>query len=166
MQPRQGVESRVQGWGRRSDSAQKTALWLFPSALLPGLSPPGLCCASPLANRGVRSAVAVPLPSRILLLAPPKSRRQLCGSSSLLSPPWPFSSWLCCASPQELCVRSAVAVPYKSYPTLAPPQSRWTAAGQASLSLTLSWSLFKFMPTESVTSPNHRILCGVRWFCK
>ena len=35
----------------------------------------------------------------------------------------------------------------------------WTAAGQASLSSTNSWSLFKFMSIESVTPSNHLILC-------
>ena len=35
----------------------------------------------------------------------------------------------------------------------------WTAAWQASLSFTISGSLFKFMSTESVMSPNHLILC-------
>ena len=34
------------------------------------------------------------------------------------------------------------------------------------MSLTLSWTLFKFMATESVTSPNHRILYAVRYFCQ
>ena len=35
----------------------------------------------------------------------------------------------------------------------------WTAACQATLSLTLSWSLLKFMSTESVILSNHIILC-------
>ena len=35
----------------------------------------------------------------------------------------------------------------------------WTAAHQASLSLTISWSLPKFMYIESVMPPNHLILC-------
>ena len=35
----------------------------------------------------------------------------------------------------------------------------WTAACQASLSITNSWSLFKLMSTESVMSSNHLILC-------
>ena len=34
-----------------------------------------------------------------------------------------------------------------------------TAAYQASLSFTISWSLFKFMSTESVVPSNHLILC-------
>ena len=34
----------------------------------------------------------------------------------------------------------------------------WTAARQASLSLTISWSLPKFMPIASVISSNHLIL--------
>ena len=35
----------------------------------------------------------------------------------------------------------------------------WTAAHQASLSITNSWSLLKLMSTESVTPSNHLILC-------
>ena len=35
----------------------------------------------------------------------------------------------------------------------------WTAAHQASLSFTISWSLLKFMSIESVILPNHLILC-------
>ena len=36
----------------------------------------------------------------------------------------------------------------------------WTAAGQASLSFTISQSLFKLMSIESVMPSNHLILCG------
>ena len=35
----------------------------------------------------------------------------------------------------------------------------WTAAHQASLSITNPWSLLKLMPTESVMPSNHLILC-------
>ena len=35
----------------------------------------------------------------------------------------------------------------------------WTAACQASLSITNSWSLLRFMPIESVMPSNHLILC-------
>ena len=35
----------------------------------------------------------------------------------------------------------------------------WTAAFQASLSFTISWSLLKFMPIWLVMLPNHIILC-------
>ena len=35
----------------------------------------------------------------------------------------------------------------------------WTVAHQASLSFTLSWSWFKFMPIELVMLSNHLILC-------
>ena len=35
----------------------------------------------------------------------------------------------------------------------------WTAARQASLSLTITWSLLKLMSIESVMPPNHLILC-------
>ena len=37
--------------------------------------------------------------------------------------------------------------------------SPWTAAHQASLSITNSWSLLKLMSIESVMPPNHLILC-------
>ena len=36
----------------------------------------------------------------------------------------------------------------------------WTAAGQAFLSITNSWSLLKLMSIESVMTSNHFILCG------
>ena len=35
----------------------------------------------------------------------------------------------------------------------------WTAACQSSLSFTISWSLLKLMPIESVMPSNHLILC-------
>ena len=35
----------------------------------------------------------------------------------------------------------------------------WTAACQASLSFTISWSFLKLMSAESVTTSNHLILC-------
>ena len=35
----------------------------------------------------------------------------------------------------------------------------WTAAGQASLSFTISWSSLKLMSIESVIASNHLILC-------
>ena len=44
----------------------------------------------------------------------------------------------------------------KSCPTLA---TLWTAAGQASLSFTVSWGLLKFMSIESVIVSNQLILC-------
>ena len=44
----------------------------------------------------------------------------------------------------------------QSYPTLC--SRLWTAARQASLSFTVSWSLLKFMSIESVIPSNHLIL--------
>ena len=35
----------------------------------------------------------------------------------------------------------------------------WTATGRASVSFTISWSLFKLMSIESVIPSNHLILC-------
>ena len=40
--------------------------------------------------------------------------------------------------------------------SLWPP---WTAAHQASLSFTISWSLLKILPIESVTPSNHHMFC-------
>ena len=40
----------------------------------------------------------------------------------------------------------------------------WTAARQASLSITNSWSLLKFMSIESVMPSNHLILCCPLFF--
>ena len=40
----------------------------------------------------------------------------------------------------------------------------WTAARQASLTITNSWSLFKFMSIKLVTLPNHLILCCLLLF--
>ena len=44
----------------------------------------------------------------------------------------------------------------QSWPTLCNP---WTAAGQASVFITNSWSLLKLMSTELVMPSNHFILC-------
>ena len=44
----------------------------------------------------------------------------------------------------------------QSCPTFCIP---WTAARQASLSFTITWSLFKFTFLESVMPSNHLILC-------
>ena len=44
----------------------------------------------------------------------------------------------------------------ESCPTLCPP---WTAACQASLSITKSWSLLKLISIKSVIPSNHLILC-------
>ena len=44
----------------------------------------------------------------------------------------------------------------QSCPTLCDP---WTAAHQASLSITNSWSLLKLTSIETVMPPNHLILC-------
>ena len=44
----------------------------------------------------------------------------------------------------------------QSCPTLCNP---WTAACQASLSFTNSWSLLKLMPIQSLMPSNHLILC-------
>ena len=60
-----------------------------------------------------------------------------------------------------------------NFRTLSPVQSLsrvrlfvtpWTAAPQASLSITSSWSLLKLMSIESVMPSNHRILCHPLFF--
>ena len=51
---------------------------------------------------------------------------------------------MCCYSVAQSC------------PTLCDP---WTAARQASLSFTISWSLLKLMSIESVKPSNHLIFC-------
>ena len=38
-------------------------------------------------------------------------------------------------------------------------ETLWTAARQAPLSFTISWSLLEFMSIESVLASNHLILC-------
>ena len=61
------------------------------------------------------------------------------------------------SAPQGFCSLLAVVV-------LSPNRVRlftalWTAAHQASLSFTISWSLPKFMSIESVRPSSHLILC-------
>ena len=51
---------------------------------------------------------------------------------------------ICCCSVTQSC------------PTLCDP---WTAAHQASLSITISWSFLKLMSIESVMPSNHLVLC-------
>ena len=41
---------------------------------------------------------------------------------------------------------------------VGPNETPWTAAGQASLSFTISWSLLRFMSFESVMLSSHLIL--------
>ena len=60
-------------------------------------------------------------------------------------------SWHRKASGRQFVVQSLSHVPLFATP--------WTAACQASLSLTISWSLLKLMSIESVMLSNHLILC-------
>ena len=46
-----------------------------------------------------------------------------------------------------------------SCPVVSDPATPWTVAHQATLSITSSWSLLKFMAIESVMPSNHLILC-------
>ena len=58
---------------------------------------------------------------------------------------------------------SGTSIPYfSSVQSLSPVQlltTPWTAAGQASLSITNSWSLLKLMSITSVMPSNHLMLC-------
>ena len=73
---------------------------------------------------------------------------KLCHCSITGSPQGPDGSHMVCVT---LVVHSLSDIQH-----FAPP---WTAACQASLSLTISWSLPKFMSIELVMLSNHLILC-------
>ena len=49
---------------------------------------------------------------------------------------------------------------HSSHSVMSGPTTLWTTAHQASLSLTISWSLRKLMSTELVMLSNHLILCS------
>ena len=64
----------------------------------------------------------------------------------------------------ELCVLFTLTVKVRtpcwcSVSVMSEFASPWTAACQASLSFTISWSLLKFMSTEMVMPSNHLTLC-------
>ena len=62
-----------------------------------------------------------------------------------------------CRKDQDVCVCVCVSVQLLSHVQLfATP---WTAAHQASLSITSSWSLLKLMSNATVMPSNHLILC-------
>ena len=71
----------------------------------------------------------------------------------------PMYEWV----PSEECVyRSNLFIHYSSVQTLSHVRlltTPWTAARQASLSITNSWSLLKLMSIESVMPSSHLILC-------
>ena len=69
---------------------------------------------------------------------------------------------LVCYSPWGHRVRHDRVTQFSSVQSLSHVRlfvTPWTAARQASLSITNSWSLLKLMSTESVMSSNHLILC-------
>ena len=78
----------------------------------------------------------------------------------LLSPhfwgmhPWPYFSLLWYKL--IVCKSNCCCSVTKSHPTLCDPTD---TAHQASLSSIISWSLLRFMSTESVMPSNHLILC-------
>ena len=59
----------------------------------------------------------------------------------------------------ELLSQKVVAVVVQLLGSVRPFATPWTAACQASLSFTVSWSLLKFMSLELVILSNHLILC-------
>ena len=77
-----------------------------------------------------------------------KHREQICGCQEQWEgTDWEF--WVCCCSVTQSC------------PTLVTP---WTAAHQASLSITNSQNLLKLMSIELVMPSNHFILCCPFYF--
>ena len=82
------------------------------------------------------------------------------GHSPLLSEPassLPHS----CFSAQISCTSHNCPTQFSSVQSLSHVHfvTPWTAARQASLSITSSWSLLKLMPIESVKPSSHLILC-------
>ena len=59
----------------------------------------------------------------------------------------------------EFCKGDVVISSVQSLSRVRLLATPWTAAHQASLSITSSWSLLKFMSIESVMPSNHLILC-------
>ena len=62
----------------------------------------------------------------------------------------------------SLCTQWTITPPFNSVQLLSPVQpfaTPWTAAHQASLSITNSWSLFKLMSIRSMMPSNYLILC-------
>ena len=62
----------------------------------------------------------------------------------------------------SLCTQWTITPPFNSVQLLSPVQpfaTPWTAAHQASLSITNSWSLFKLMSIKSMMPSNYLILC-------
>ena len=82
---------------------------------------------------------------------------------------WAFSMCQVCTDLTDLCSSSNFILPsqlnegvFSSVQSLSCVQlfaTPWTAAHQASLSITNSWSLLKLMPVESVMPSNYLILC-------
>ena len=60
---------------------------------------------------------------------------------------------------EEVTMSKATFSVQFSYSVISDSATPWTAAGQASLSFTISWSLLKLMSIKSVMPSNHLILC-------
>ena len=69
---------------------------------------------------------------------------------------WDHGFSMCYVNVVHCLLSCLLAKALQSYPTLCDPQ---TTACQASLSITISWSLPKLMSIESVMPSNHFILC-------
>ena len=60
---------------------------------------------------------------------------------------------------EEVTMSKATFSVQFSYSVISDSATPWTAARQASLSFTISWSLLKLMSIKSVMPSNHLILC-------
>ena len=76
-----------------------------------------------------------------------------CFSSTALSNPATLASLLCLENSRHILTLLF------SHSVLSDSATPWTADRQASLSLTISWSLLKLMSIEPVMPSNHLILC-------
>ena len=71
---------------------------------------------------------------------------------------WPYTS-IVCHHPKWFLLTTGYSVAVQSISHVRLCATPWTAAHQASLSITNSQSLLKLMSIESVTPSNHPILC-------
>ena len=86
-------------------------------------------------------------------LTPHLTPANLWGSVESLNKP---SRWFCCPWIRQIKGREPVVELLSRVQLFATP---WTAAGQTSLSFTISLSLLELMSFESVMPSNHLILC-------
>ena len=93
------------------------------------------------------------------------SHSRMSGSRWVITPSWLPGLWRSFLYRSSVYSCNLFLISYASVqfssvaqlcPTLCNP---WTAAGQASLSFIISWSLLKLMSIESMMPSNHLILC-------